>query len=354
MDKIMKKSMIQLSKNHTKLLLILIMLFSMITIFTGCNKVDDNRLIYSGSVEGTEITISSEIPGEILELMFNDGDYFDVGDKVFRINVEDYDISLEKLEVQQEIAKIRYEKLLNGSSKEEIDVAKSNSDSVQKQLSGALLDYEYWSNKYDEQKSLFENGAVSESQLTDIKNKLDKANTLVNTLQKQLDATKATLEKITAGSDKETLSIAENEILLRELEIKDLKNKIEKGLKTSKISGIVQNVNYNVGEYISPGMTVYSIINVDELYINVYVREKNLHRINVGDAVNITEDFLKDKSVKGEIVSISTKAEFTPKNVESKESKQEMVFKTKVKVTEGKDFLKPGMFIEVEIIPNHE
>jgi len=87
------------------------------------------------------------------------------------------------------------------------------------------------------------------------------------------------------------------------------------------------------------------------LTIDVYIRERNLHQVNIGDKVHITEGFLEGKEVMGEVVAISSKAEFTPKNVESKESKQEMVFKTRVRVTKGQEFLKPGMFVDVDIQP---
>jgi len=137
---------------------------------------------------------------------------------------------------------------------------------------------------------------------------------------------------------------------LRALEIENLENTIKKGRKESPVSGLVQTINYNVGEYMIPGKTIVSVINLEGLTIDVYVREKNLYEVTVGDDVIITEGFLEGKDVSGKIVAISSNAEFTPKNVESKESKQEMVFKTTIEVIRGREYLKPGMFVDVEIV----
>ncbi|MBN2897996.1 MAG: HlyD family efflux transporter periplasmic adaptor subunit, partial [Clostridia bacterium] len=134
----------------------------------------------------------------------------------------------------------------------------------------------------------------------------------------------------------------------------NLENTIQKGEKYAPIGGMVQSVNYDIGEYIAPGKTVISIINSDALSIDVYIREYTLYKVKVGDPVAITEGFLGDKTVTGKIAAISSEAEFTPKNVESKESKQEMVFKTTIEVTEGQEYLKPGMFVDVEILAKNE
>lgn len=336
-------------KNKIKLLPFVIILIGLSSYFYQTQQIVENDLRYTGTVEGTEISIGTEIPGELIEMAKKEGESVEVGELLFEIDVTDYDIQLAQLMLRQEIATLSYEQLLEGASDDDINLASSNKNSVSKQLSGARLNYNHLKSTYADLEILYESGAVSKSELDQLKLQLDQAYTTVRSLQAQVDAAQASLDKVLSGAEDETLAIAKAEIELRALEIKDLENKISKGKKYATTSGVIQTVNYDVGEYMASGKAILSIINKDSLTIDVFIRERNLYQVSVGDQVLITEDFLSGKDVSGQVISISSKAEFTPKNVESKESKQEMVFKTTVEITAGQDYLKAGMFVDVDI-----
>lgn len=315
--------------NKRKLIIIpfLIILAGLGSYFYQTQKTVEERLRFTGNVEGREIHLTTEIAGELIVMDTIEGAFVEEGTRLFEVDVSDYNVKLKQLELQQDIATLNYENILSGASEDEINVAKSSKQSIVKQLSGATFNYNHLKDVYKDTQILKDSGAVSQSTLDNSKLQMDQAYATMKSFQAQVATADATLEKVLAGADEETLSIAKAEIDVRALEIENLKNTINKGIKYAPISGVVQTVNYEIGEYLSPGMTILSIINMDMLNVDVYVPEKSLYLVNIGDPVRITEDYLEGKEVGGEIVAISSKAEFTPKNTESKESKQEMVLK---------------------------
>jgi HlyD family secretion protein len=340
-----------MNKGKLKIIPFLIILVGLGSYFYQTQKTVEEGLRFTGNVEGTEIQLTTEVPGELIKMNTMEGASIKEGIDLFQVDVSDYNVKLKQLELQQDIATLNYENILAGASEDEINVAKSSKQSIVKQLSGATYNYNHLKDVYEDTQILKDSGAVSQSTLDSSKLQMDQAYATMKSLQAQVATADATLEQVLSGADEETLAIAKAEIDLRALEIENLKNTINKGIKYAPISGVVQTVNYEVGEYLSPGMTILSIINMDTLTVDVYVPEKSLFLVNVGDRVKITEGFLEGKEVSGEVVAISSKAEFTPKNTESKESKQEMVFKTTVEIQEGKEYLKPGMFVDVDILP---
>lgn len=338
-----------MNKSKLKILPFIIILIGISTYFYQTQQVLVNDFRYTGTVEGSEISIGTEVPGELINMTFSEGKQVDVGDVLFEIDVSDYDIQLAQLKLRQEIATLSYEQLLEGASDEDVNLASSNKNSIAKQLSGARLSYNHLKAIHGDLKILYDSGAVSKTELDQSKLGVDQAYTTIRSIEAQVNAAQATLNKVLSGAEDETLAIAQMEIELRSLEIENLENKILKGKKIARISGVIQTINYDVGEYMTPGKPILSIINVESLTIDVYIRERNLYQVTVGDPVVITEAFLEGKEVVGEVVSISSKAEFTPKNVESKESKQEMVFKTRIEIKKGQEYLRPGMFVDVDI-----
>jgi HlyD family secretion protein len=343
-----------MNKAGFKLIPFLVILIGLGSYFYQIEQVDHEVLKFTGNVEGKEIKLTTEVAGELQAVFVSEGQKIEASDLIFDVDVSDYDIQLKQLKLQQEIATLNYDQLLGGAKQEDIDLATSNKNSVSKQLSGAESTYKHAKDAYNDLEVLYDSGAVSKRDLDEAQLHMDQAYSTMKSLRAQVDASQASLDKVLAGSDEEVIAIAKAEIELRALEIQNLENTIKKGMKTTPVSGIVQTVNYHVGEYVRLGNTVVSLINLDALTIDVYVRERNLYQINVGDPVVITEDFLQGKTVEGKIAAISSEAEFTPKNVESKESKQEMVFKTTIEVSEGKEFLKPGMFVDVVFTPRTE
>lgn len=118
---------------------------------------------------------------------------------------------------------------------------------------------------------------------------------------------------------------------------------------TSENSGIVETVNFKQGEYVTPGNPIVTLLDTKNMYVKIYVHEKELTSLKLGREVNLKSDFIKDKTIKGQVTYISSEAEFTPMNIVTKEDRMKLVFAVKIKILDNVDSIKPGMLIDVNM-----
>jgi len=196
---------------------------------------------------------------------------------------------------------------------------------------------------------LVESGAASQNTLDQMKRLVDKEEAKLQSLHRQKESFAAQLNLVLEGATDEAVESAFLMVNQKELEIKNLKRTISKSTLTSPVSGYVQNVNYNIGEWITPGIKTTTIIDTSQLWLKIYVPEKHLHNVSLNQSVLFLDDFVKGEDIIGSVSYISSKAEFTPKNIESKENKQEMVFEVMIVVNDPSDVIKPGMFLDVSL-----
>lgn len=109
------------------------------------------------------------------------------------------------------------------------------------------------------------------------------------------------------------------------------------------IDGIVLDNNLEIGEMAFPGTPVVTVANLSRPWIKIYVSEKQLGRVRLGQKAGIRIDSFPKKEFIGKVVSISNKAEFTPKTIQTKDERIKLMFAVKIDLENEKDILKPGM-----------
>jgi len=118
----------------------------------------------------------------------------------------------------------------------------------------------------------------------------------------------------------------------------------------STANGVVLERNAEPGETVAPGQTVLTIGELDRPWIKVYVKETKLGLVQLGQKARISADTYPGSVYDGTVTFISSEAEFTPKNVQTREERVKLVFGVKVTVTNRNSELKPGMPADVRII----
>ncbi len=153
-------------------------------------------------------------------------------------------------------------------------------------------------------------------------------------LQMQVDQAKAALD--VAQTSPTQTAIAQANLNLAEQNLK-------RATIYSPIDGVILNRPYEVGEVVSPGATVYTVANLDEVSLVVYIPEDQLGKISIDQTAEVTVDSYPDKVFAGNIKKISDQAEFTPANVQTKEQRINLVYAVTI-ILENKDHkLKAGM-----------
>lgn len=111
----------------------------------------------------------------------------------------------------------------------------------------------------------------------------------------------------------------------------------------SPVDGVVLSLPFSEGEMASPGATLATIGKTSEPDLTIYVDEKELGKVKVGQQASITVDAYPNDEFKGKVSEIASEAEFTPQNVQTKDQRSNLVFGVTIKVDNSKGSLKPGM-----------
>lgn len=164
-------------------------------------------------------------------------------------------------------------------------------------------------------------------------------------LAQQIDNDYARADALVA---KGHMSQAEYDVVARNKRDNDLK--LSWCNVTSPIDGMVITKFREVGEIVAPGTTLISLANPYDIWAYFYVPYDMLHKLNVGDNVVGTLPEANGKKFVGKIIKINEQAEFTPKNVQTREERTRLVYGVKVKFENPDLTLKSGMTIESTLL----
>ncbi len=196
-------------------------------------------------------------------------------------------------------------------------VARLNTDELSKVRDNALAvlkasEYNFSLAKidYERAQTLFEAGAISAQ-------KRDEAKTKNDALLAQVDENRASLE------------LATTRLGFTEL--------------IAPLDGYVLVKSALAGEVMQPGGPVFTVLDLDNIWVTAYINEKDLGKVKLNQPADIVTDTYPGKKYKGRVSFISSQAEFTPKTIQTTEERVKLVYRIKVKVDNSSLELKPGM-----------
>jgi HlyD family secretion protein len=120
---------------------------------------------------------------------------------------------------------------------------------------------------------------------------------------------------------------------------------------TAPLSGIVTARHREPGEAVQAGAPVLTVLDPNDRWVRIYIREDEIGAVRLGAAAEISSDTYPDRIYQGEVVFIGSEAEFTPRNVQTAEERIKLVYPVKVRITGDPDFeLKPGIPADVTLV----
>lgn len=165
----------------------------------------------------------------------------------------------------------------------------------------------------------------------------------------QLAQAEAQLARLKAGATDQEIAMlqaqvaqAEAALAAAESALLTLDIQIEQTTLTAPVSGVVVERLLQLGELAAPGAPLFTLANLDEVTLTVYVPEAELGQVALGQTVEVTVDAY-DEVFMGEVSHIASQAEFTPKNVQTQEERVHMVFAVKIRLANQEHLLKSGM-----------
>ena len=159
--------------------------------------------------------------------------------------------------------------------------------------------------------------------------------------QSQLQQAQAALDRLTPTED--SLNVAQSQVKQAQAGLAVLQAQLVKLTLTSPVTGVVTNRAVEPGELASAGATLLTVTQLDPVTLTVYVPETELGQIQLGEQVAVQVDSFPGKNFMGQVRFINSEAEFTPRNVQTKEERVNTVFAVKVELANASQELKPGM-----------
>ena len=333
-------------------LAVIVVVLTLITlsIFLGNRYINRpaETITYSGTIEGTELPVQPELGGRIVDLPVREGQIIKAGDIVAKLEDSQAKISLDSAKVQQAQAQAKLDDLLGGARTEEIRRLKGLLAQANANAAGLALNVKYEDNTLTNVQKL-ENNALTQQKVDEQQNKLDTVKAQYQGAQANVNAVQASLDQAQAGNSQPTIKAQKAAVDIVAQSVKAAELALSKLTIKSPTSGQVLYKHVELGQVVNPGTTLVTILDPNDLWIKIYIPEAKLSQVKMGGTAFIAVDSYPGKTFKGQIQYVSNQAEFTPKNVQTKEERTTTVYAVKISITEGKDQLKAGMPADVTL-----
>ena len=304
------------------------------TLCAACGPRPDPSLIAaSGHVEATDVRMATKVPGRLQSLAVKEGDAVAAGAELARIDTTDQSLALDQLRAERDQARAELRLRLAGARKEDIAELAAQAESVQADLAAAERDLA-------RMQGLLERGSGTTKARDDAQARRD-------VLHARAAAAAQSLARARAGFRDEEKDGARARVAATEARIAQLEQQVKDATLTSPLDGLVTEKLAEPGELLQAGSPVCVITDLKDAWLNVYVGEPDLGRIRLGQEAQVRTD--DGQSRTGKITFISSKAEFTPKNVQTRDERVKLVYKVKVGLPNQDGLFKPGMPAEARI-----
>jgi HlyD family secretion protein len=314
--------------------LIHLIIFSLILI--SCNNDKEKNFIEAtGNIETINVTVSSKVNGEVISVLKDEGDKVHSGDTIMIIDPSVYQIKLHEAEASLLSAEAQLELAKSGARKEDIQQA-------EQMLKQAEVNFQSAENDKIRFENLYQSKSVSKKQY-------EEAVARYELMLAQLNSAKENLRKIQSIIRPEELKQAKANYDRIKANVELIKKNLNDCYVTSPIDGIIVKRFVEKGETVTNLSSLFRVSNLYQVELLVYVNEQDLGKVKLGQQVDITIDAFPNKIYEGKIIYISPEAEFTPKNIQTKEERTKLVFAVKVRIGNPNLELKAGLPADARI-----
>jgi HlyD family secretion protein len=357
-----------------------------------------NRLQVSGNLELTQVDISFKVPGKLIELNVDEGSFVKKGMVIARIdrdqvehqrNRDQAGVTSAESQYQQMETSVQWEQrtlesdvalrdaelraaqaqlaqLLAGSRPQEIQQARAAVADAKAQHDQAQADW-------DRAQELYKNDDISRQQYDQYRARLDSTAAILRQSEERfalvlegprkedIDAARAQVARAEAAikvseANRLELKRREEDLIAHRADIARARaqvaitdTQIGDTVVTSPVDGVVLVKSAEVGEVLAAGTTVVTIGDIDHPWLRAYINETDLGRVKLGQLADLSTDSFPGKTYPGRISFISSEAEFTPKQIQTREERVKLVYRIKIDVDNRSHDLKSNMPVDAEI-----
>ncbi|MFR0676720.1 HlyD family secretion protein [Dysgonomonas mossii] len=288
---------------------------SIILLLTACGK-GNGDYDASGVFETTEVIVSAEANGKIMQLNFIEGQQVEQGKALGYIDT-----------VQLYLKKMQ---LLTNTS-----AVKSGRVDIPRQIAAIKQQIATQKNEQKRFENLVKANAANQKQLDDI-------NAQILVLERQLTAQTELLENSNKNISEQSSGLG--------VQVAQINDQIQKSIISSPINGTILSKYAEQGELATQGRALFKVADIEHMFLRAYITASQLTHVKIGQAVKVYADFGEKemKEYSGTITWISDKSEFTPKTIQTRDERANLVYAVKVAV-KNDGYLKYGMYGELKL-----
>jgi HlyD family secretion protein len=296
---------------------------------------DAGALTVPGTVEAYQVDVAFQVGGRIVELPVDEGEAVAAGTPIARLDADDYQLALARAHAEAQAAAATLAALRAGTRVQEIRVAEAAVEQAQARVAFARSEV----HRIDE---LVPKKLASEQQLDQARLQLEVAITELAQAQQRLrllregprpeDIERAAAEH---AASLQAVALAERQLAYTRL--------------LSPVAGVISVRLAERGEVVSPGQPIVTVARLATPWVRAYLSESELARVQLGQPASVHADGLPGQVFSGRLAFISPVAEFTPKTVETRDLRTDLVYRIKVDVVNPEGRLKIGMPVDVTL-----
>lgn len=340
---------------------------------------------YSGFIEAEDAAVGSKLGGRVMKVCVREGDAVKAGDVLIELDREPSEARFKEAEASLLTAKKRLEELENGSRPQEIQRAQALYEQARQQwqllvngpraediraaeanVAAASADLNLASITAQRQRELFAKKDTTADHLDRAEKELSVARNRLLAFQAELEklrvgfrvediqAAKAQMESASAslslareGPRKEQIEQAGAEVERAQAAVEKAKIDLLETLISAPSDAVVEVSRLQPGDLLSPNQTALTLILYMPIWIRIYVPESVLGAAKIGASLHFSVNAYPGKSFQGKIVQVNRKAEYTPRNVQSPQTRDDLVFGVKIEIEDPDRLLRPGMVADV-------
>ena len=315
----------------------------------------DNRIAASGRIEGRITQVTPKVSGTVAELPVDEGMSVTVGARLARLDEPTLRERRHAVQEQQSTLEHRLasERTAYAVAQRELPLriaqARAALDEAQARLAAAQADRAQAGADARRLTTLAEQKLAAEQQAETARSRADVAGKTALATTAAVQAASRNLDLARLGDQRlaaqaQALAALDSQVQQAKAQLAELDNQISYLDIPSPLAGVVLTRSVELGEQVAPGSPLFSLVDLNRLYLKVYVPEPLIGRVALGQRAEVRVDAFPDKAFAATVTKVATAAEFTPKNVETKEERVKLVFAVELSLTENPGgVLKPGM-----------
>lgn len=367
---------------------VLVAVVGLAATFAARSLNDAHRtLALTGTIEATQVDVSPKLAGRVVELAVGEGQRVTRGMLLARLDAEELEAEARRAAAAVRAAEARLRNLLAGARAQEIREAEAQVERAQARLDdllagaraqeieaaraalqNATATRERAERDHTRSRELFAKQLIAAQEV-------DRARQLYESALAEEAAARERLALVEAGARRHEIEAARAELRAaderlalvragpREHEVAEARARLAEAEAahtlaqarltetrlTAPIDGVVLRKNVEVGETVNPGVSILTLLDPGDMWLRAYVPETDIGRVKLGQVAAITVDAFPGRAFSGRVSEIASEAEFTPRNVQTKKERVNLVFRVKIAVENHDGVLKPGMPADAEL-----